>query len=283
MRWFKHISNSQNDETISELMDEFGAEGYGVWWIILERIAQLIDETDRCFARFSLKVWATSARVSVKKFQNIIEFLEKKQVFNLKLENKILTIECPKLLKYRDEWTERKAKVANKTPDKLPSESRESPDILNDELELDTDTELDNKDITNVISCAPAKNKKSEPFEEFWKAYPRHENRKKAKDIWARKKLDAKSAGIIADVVNRKANHAPWQDAKFIPHATTYLNGERWQDEIKKTQEIANVQQSTQQPTHPHSQRYPKSATKQFWENQADILRRIADEDRDQD
>jgi hypothetical protein len=127
MRWFKHISLSQNDETLCELMDKFGAEGYGVWWLILEKIAQLMDETERTFGRFSLKVWANSAKVSVKKFQSITTFLEKKQTFLLKLEDGYLTIDCPKLLKYRDEWSEKKSRESKKlgsksgaTPEKLP-------------------------------------------------------------------------------------------------------------------------------------------------------------------
>jgi hypothetical protein len=148
MRWFKHMSLSQHDETLSELMDKFGAEGYGVWWIVLEKIAQLMDETGRCFARFSLKVWATSAKVSAKKFQNIVGFLEKKSTFILKNEDGFLTIECPNLLKYRDEWTDKKAKAAIKNRDKLPSDSRVNTGVTPDFLrpDPDTDTELD-KDI----------------------------------------------------------------------------------------------------------------------------------------
>lgn len=70
-------------------------------------------------------------------------------------------------------------------------------------------------------------------FQEFWCAYPRHENKKKAMDIWKRKKLDKKAELIISDTINRKMNHQPWLDG-FIPHATTYLNGERWDDNISE-------------------------------------------------
>jgi hypothetical protein len=149
MRWFKHISNSHNDEILSELMDEFGAEGYGVWWLILEKIAQLMDESDRTSARFSVKVWANSAKVSAKKFQNIVTFLEKKQRFSLKRDGNYLTIDCPKLLKYRDEWTERLSKKAKKTPEQLPSVSRESP-VQESESESDTDIYKDDDDRTPV-------------------------------------------------------------------------------------------------------------------------------------
>lgn len=68
-------------------------------------------------------------------------------------------------------------------------------------------------------------------FDEFWKEYPCKEAKKKAKAIWLRNKLDLKADMIIADVVKRKACHKKWLEG-YVPHPTTYLNGERWTDEI---------------------------------------------------
>jgi hypothetical protein len=143
MRWFKHMAHSHNDEVLSELMDKFGAEGYGVWWLILEKIAGLMDETPRTFARFSLKVWATSAKVSVKKLQSLVTFLEKSGTFIIKMDGEYLSIDCPNLLKYRDEWTERKSRNENKTPEKLPSHSGETPDYARARSDTDTDTDTE--------------------------------------------------------------------------------------------------------------------------------------------
>ena len=69
----------------------------------------------------------------------------------------------------------------------------------------------------------------SDAFEEFWKVYPRKFTKKTALEIWSRKKPDAEL--LIADVRNRLENDAQWKDG-FIPHPTTYLNGERWNDEL---------------------------------------------------
>lgn len=68
-------------------------------------------------------------------------------------------------------------------------------------------------------------------FAEFWKLYPRDEGKKKARDVWDRKKLNRIADTIIADVVKRKVQHGQWLDG-ICPHATTYLNGERWNDAI---------------------------------------------------
>lgn len=69
-------------------------------------------------------------------------------------------------------------------------------------------------------------------FAEFWKSYPRHENRKKAMEAWARKRLDERADSIIADVERRKAGHRSWREG-FIPHAERYLRDERWNDDIE--------------------------------------------------
>lgn len=127
MRWFKHMTMSNSDEILSQLMDEFGTEGYGVWWLILEKIAQLMDETNRTFAKFSLKVWAKFTRISPKKLQKLVKFLEKNEVFLTEFEDGYLTINCPNLLKYRDEWTERQTKKKSKTRELLGSNSGVTP------------------------------------------------------------------------------------------------------------------------------------------------------------
>ena len=38
--WFKHDHNARGDEKILELRSEFGAEGYGVFWMIVETMAE---------------------------------------------------------------------------------------------------------------------------------------------------------------------------------------------------------------------------------------------------
>ena len=69
-------------------------------------------------------------------------------------------------------------------------------------------------------------------FEEFWATYPRKEKKKEAREIWIRNKLDKIAQMIIDDVRLRQTLHTPWGERSFIPIPTSYLNGERWNDEI---------------------------------------------------
>ena len=167
MRWFKHLSYASDDPTIAMLMDEFGAEGYGVYWIILEKIARNLDENDQTFVTFSLRNWSNFAKVSPKKFQKIANFLanpenfsSKNPLFFLELFQKngqnYLTIKCPKLLKYRDEYTKKKQKNSGQTPDNVRTNSGENPETLRtnsgrfDIYHQNTDTDTENR-IKNIF------------------------------------------------------------------------------------------------------------------------------------
>ena len=70
-------------------------------------------------------------------------------------------------------------------------------------------------------------------FLKFWHSYPRKEAKAKALSIWKAQKLDQIADRIIEDVEARVADVEQWQDPRFIPHATTYLNQRRWEDEWK--------------------------------------------------
>lgn len=75
-------------------------------------------------------------------------------------------------------------------------------------------------------------------FEEFWLAYPRDRRRdkKKALATWKRRNLDSMADLIIADVKNRVDNDDQWIRG-FSPQPTTYLNGDRWEDELGRGQD----------------------------------------------
>ncbi len=67
-------------------------------------------------------------------------------------------------------------------------------------------------------------------FSEFWKAYPLKKGRQAARRAWTNRKLGDVD-DLILDVKNRIENDRQWIEGNF-PHAATYLNGERWNDEI---------------------------------------------------
>ncbi|MDA3807108.1 MAG: replication protein [Thiomicrorhabdus sp.] len=70
------------------------------------------------------------------------------------------------------------------------------------------------------------------PFEKWWKLFPKKIAKSEAEKVWKRKKLDLQSDEIIADIDNRNTKQYSKTDKQFIPNPATFLNQERWNDEI---------------------------------------------------
>jgi hypothetical protein len=60
-------------------------------------------------------------------------------------------------------------------------------------------------------------------------------DKRKAELKWSRLREKDRLA-ILADVPKRLAEDRSWK-AGYVPHPTTYLNGERWNDEIQQDSE----------------------------------------------
>lgn len=76
---------------------------------------------------------------------------------------------------------------------------------------------------------------KDDAFARFWAIYPRHTNKKKAYNSFIKKCTDETVLQKMLSAVVDQKETEQWQNEKFIPHAATWLNNERWEDEIKST------------------------------------------------
>ena len=67
-------------------------------------------------------------------------------------------------------------------------------------------------------------------FDRFWKSYPKKVAKQDAIKAWKKIK-QSEIENILSDIAKRKLNG--WRgNTKFIPNASTYLNGRRWEDEL---------------------------------------------------
>lgn len=74
-----------------------------------------------------------------------------------------------------------------------------------------------------------------ELFESFWLAYPRKEQKKRSRQIF--KKIPHLKDEFPKMIACIEAKQSEWKsDIKFCPMPSTWLNGERWNDEIYSTQ-----------------------------------------------
>ena len=68
-------------------------------------------------------------------------------------------------------------------------------------------------------------------FDKFWNLYPKKEGKRKAQDVFTRARKKTTFEVIFAGLQNYVRN--PAREAKFTLLATTWLNGERWNDEVQ--------------------------------------------------
>lgn len=71
-------------------------------------------------------------------------------------------------------------------------------------------------------------------FEEFWNLYPIKKGKKSAIQAWEKKACYLKSKFIL-EKLKMQIEHDSQFIMGFAPHPTTYINQERWEDEIQQT------------------------------------------------
>ena len=84
-------------------------------------------------------------------------------------------------------------------------------------------------------SAAEAAEWKPERFEGFWKFYPRGEGRQAAIRAWDRLRPDDALIVEIGRALTAQKASPEWMAGIGIPHASTYLNQQRWTDERRGT------------------------------------------------
>ena len=72
----------------------------------------------------------------------------------------------------------------------------------------------------------------AESFNRFWDAYPKKIGKKACLAKWKSRRLAGQIDRLLADIATRSASDRKWLEG-FIPNPLTYLNGDRWEDEIE--------------------------------------------------
>jgi len=78
-------------------------------------------------------------------------------------------------------------------------------------------------------------------FEQFWQLYPRKVGKLTAKRSWEKLSQENKQKALEAIAEHRKFWVAKGTDWEFIPHASTWLNQERFEDELDMKQKQQKI------------------------------------------
>lgn len=83
-------------------------------------------------------------------------------------------------------------------------------------------------------------------FPKFWKLYPNKKGKAAAEKAWAKLKVTDDLFALIAEGLGKQVVCTEWtkDGGQFIPHPATWLNGKRWEDEIKALNNVHQFPQS---------------------------------------
>lgn len=125
----------------------------------------------------------------------------------------------------------------------IPGGSEWAPDDTEDTSEDETpsDALIDvpvSQELAIATPKAPVKAKKSkkrndypDDFEEFWRIYPRHEDKKKAFKVWQTALKNGATADEIIAGAARYAKYRAGEPEQYTKHPSTWLNGDCWENE----------------------------------------------------
>jgi hypothetical protein len=95
-------------------------------------------------------------------------------------------------------------------------------------LTITTELEPSNIELLNDINAQ---------FNQFWSVYPRKKGKGQARKAFE-KALEKTDLQTILDGVHAYIANDVMDDPQFIAHPSTWLNGERWEDEYAETREV---------------------------------------------
>lgn len=96
-----------------------------------------------------------------------------------------------------------------------------------------TENTTENNNICATETCAQAPQTIDEMFDKFWKAYPKRKDKKRAYKVFMKIKPDNELLQQMLDCIEREKKSLDWlkDNGQYIPYPSSWLNGERWNDE----------------------------------------------------
>ena len=124
MKWFKHITDSLDDPFIFDLVSHFKGDGYMVFFGTLEIMSREFNIETPGICEISLKFLAKKLQLSVRFITKVLDFCAKNERIFYSIKNDRITLNCPKLIKMCDEFTQKALKEKSGVdPDTVGSES----------------------------------------------------------------------------------------------------------------------------------------------------------------
>lgn len=220
--YFSHDSNAKDDPKCVLLIEQLGLEGYGIYWVLIETLR---DQPNYKYPVALIPALSRRYNTTTEKMRTVINsyglfVVDENDFFSLSLLERMQVFEYKKQL----------ASIAGK-------KSAEKRLLLNS---CSTDVQPTFNSGSTIkekkIKENKSKEKTSSSFDSFWILYPKKKAKGDAQKAWNKLKLTDDLFNTILDAVRRQSSSYDWtkNNGQFIPNAATWLNGGRWEDEVKE-------------------------------------------------
>lgn len=193
-------------------MDQFGHFGYAAYFIILELIH---EHGVGGIVTMSQSRLAQNLRSRWPQVRLYLDFSRTSGKVEYTLSGTEVQLQNKKFI-------QRQGKLKFKTPSILSQHSVKTPQEGEREEERERHT--------------PKPPKGDWPgFDIFWKAYPNKKAKGKARKAWNRIRPNEDLLAEILAAIGKQSRSEQWtnESGKYIPHPTSWLNADCWEDELK--------------------------------------------------
>ena len=105
MRWFKHLTETRQDEKMARLVADGGHAAYGLWWMVLEIIARKMEKgSGECSVAYPVSKWAAELSLRPCNVRRSLATVVATGSLQMRDTGAAIELSAPNLLKYRDEW-----------------------------------------------------------------------------------------------------------------------------------------------------------------------------------
>lgn len=238
MKWFKHISDSLDDPFIQDLMDEFGSDGYVVFFGTLEILSREFDVKSPGKVTVSHNYFRRKLRLSWHKCSTILKFCEKEGRFFVSDNGRKVSINCPKFKDMCDDWTNRQLRSKFEVAPKKHNIDKEEEDIEYNIYKVIYSLYMASyvePEFYTTKKGRKLNGKRLETFLLFWDAFGYKKGKAEATDVWIdMKPLTPNIVKHIVSAAEIAANERPGMisQGRTPKMAQGWLTARRWEDEI---------------------------------------------------
>ena len=206
--YFSHDSNARNDHRIMKLRMEYGMEGYGVYWAIIE---MLREQSDYTLPIDSIELISYEIRSESNLIEKVIKEFNLFEIDGDCFYSRSLARRMERLDSLREKRVEagRKGGLLKQNVSNTKASAKQMPSKKGKESKV-KESKVNNK------------------FNEFWILYDKKIGKNKCEAKWIN--LTEQNRIDCLDALPDYIDHTP--DKQFRKNPITYLNQESWKDEI---------------------------------------------------